>query len=297
MATQAYTYDDKANREDLLDLITNLDFKETQLFSGLGTASASAIQHEWLKDTLDTPAANALVEGADISARTLTNPTRLRNYTQIVGKNYNISGTERAVNTAGFADRLAYEATKAMKAWKQDVEFALMRGTLVCGSGSAARSMLGVKGWLSNVTSQSGISLTETMLNDYLQLVWDDGTEVNAVYAPMYLKRKISGYNANSKLTVNIDAADKRLVNAVDIYNADAAKEVKLFAHRFVTVSGDTNHDLVGINEDMFKIAWLRKPVTTPLAKTGDADKEQLIGEMTLECYHENAGFKAVALL
>ena len=44
----SYTYDDKANREDLLDLITNLDFKETQLFSGLGTSTASAIQHEWL---------------------------------------------------------------------------------------------------------------------------------------------------------------------------------------------------------------------------------------------------------
>lgn len=48
MATKAYTYDDAANREDLLDLITNLDFKENQLFSGLGMSSASAIQHEWL---------------------------------------------------------------------------------------------------------------------------------------------------------------------------------------------------------------------------------------------------------
>ena len=294
MATVAFTYDDNANREDLLDLITNLDFKETQLFSGLGMSTASAIQHEWLKDTLKTPAANAAVEGADATSKTITNPTRLRNYAQIIENTYQISETERAVNTAGFADRKAYETTKAMKEWKQDTEFALMRGTLVCGNNTTARSMLGVKGWLSNVTSQSGTSLTESMLNDYLQLVWDDGTEVNAIYAPMYMKRKISAFTAGT--TKNLDAVDRRLVNAVDVYQADAAQNVKLFAHRYVTVSGDTNYDLVGINEDMFKIAWLRKPVDTVLAKTGDSCKSQLIGELTTECYHENAGFKAEKL-
>jgi hypothetical protein len=295
MATVAYTYDDKANREDLLDLITNLDFKETQLFSGLGTSAANGVSHQWLKDTLKAPAANAKVEGADASSKTITNPTRLTNYCQIVDNTYQVSETERAVDSAGFADRKAYEATKAMKEWKQDVEFALMRGTLVCGNNSVARSMLGIKGWLSNVTANSGVSLTESKLNDMLQMVWDDGTEVNAIYAPMYLKRKISGFTASS--TKNVDAMDRRLVNAVDIYQADAAQNVKLFAHRFVTVSGDTNYDLVGINEDMFKVAWLRKPKDIELAKTGDSVKSQLIGEGTLECYHENAGFKLQAIL
>lgn len=191
---------------------------------------------------------------------------------------------------------MAYEATKAMKSFKQDVEFALMRGTLVCGSGSTARSMLGIKGWLSNVTNASATSLTETMFNDYLQQVWEDGTEVNAVYAPIYLKRKISAFTANG-VTKNMSADDRRLVAAVDVYQADAAQNVKLFAHRYVTYSGDTNYDLVGINEDMFKIAWLRKPKTSPLAKNGDSDREQLIGEVTLECYHEDAGFKTENLL
>ena len=74
---------------------------------------------------------------------------------------------------------------------------------------------------------------------------------------------------------------------------ADAAKLVKLFAHRYVTVSGDTNYDLVGLNEDLFKIAYLRKPFTQELAKTGDADKGEVLCEMTLENLHYNAGFWA----
>ena len=134
------------------------------------------------------------------------------------------------------------------------------------------------------------------MLNDYLQNVWDKGVEVNAIYAPMTLKRRISSFTAGT--TKNVDASDKRLVNAVDIYQADAAKNVKLFAHRFVTVAGtDTNNNLVGLNEDYFKVAYLRSPKNVPLAKVGDSSRAMIIGEMTLEFKHPDAGFSAVNLL
>lgn len=284
-----YTYDDGAIREDLLDVITNLDYKEYQLVSGLGTSKADHILHQWMTDTLKAVAVNAATEGAAASFAARTNPQRLTNYTQIVKIDYSVSDTDRSTNTAGFNDRYSYEMTKAMKEFKQDLEFAIMRGSLVTGSGSAGRNMKGIKNFLVNASSYSGTSLTEVLLNDYLQTVWDNGTEVNALYAPMYMKRKISAFTGGA--TKNVQADDKRLVNAVDVYQADAAQNVKLFAHRFVTVSGDTNYDLVGINEDMFKIAWLREPKNVELAKVGDSTDAQFIGEATLECLHTSAGF------
>lgn len=254
----AYTYDDKAIREDLLNVLTNLTPTETQLISGLGTGSAAQILHEWLTDTLGSVKDNAYQEGVDASYPALTNPERLFNYTQIFRQGYQVSDTERSANTAAFNDRYSYEGTKALKMLKNDMEYAAMRGSLACGTGSAARRLKGVKNFLSLVTSQSGISLTEKILNDYFEDVWDNGTEVNAVYGPMYIKRKIGGFTGGA--TKNIQAADRRLVNVVDIYEADAATMVKLFAHRYVTVSGDTNYDIVGLNEDLWKIAYLRKP-------------------------------------
>lgn len=295
-----YTYDDNSRREDLLDIITNLDFKENQLVSGLGTSVSKDIIHQWLTDTLKTPGSNFYVESVDASYPGRTNPARLINYNQIVRIGFQISDSERAVNNAGFNDRYAYETQKALKEWKQDLEFALMRGSLICGSGSAARQLKGIKNWVSIVCSSSGTSLSESALNDFLQFVWNNGTEVNAIYAPMYLKRKISGFTSGS--TKFTEVVDRRLINAIDVYEADAAKMVKLFAHRFVTVSGDfsagaNNSDLVGINEDFFKIAYFRKPFVRELAKTGDATNGEVVGEQTMECMHQGAGFLLQAIL
>lgn len=295
MAT-AYVYDDGALREDLLNVLTNLSPKQTQLVTGLGTAKADSIRHEWLIDTLGAVKANAYVEGVDASYSTATNPTRLYNYTQIFREGYDVTDTERAVNTAAFNDRFAYEATKAMTEIKNDMEYAIMRGSLASGTGSAARYMRGIKMSVSLVTSQSGVSLSEAILNDYFQNVWDNtSSEVNAVFGSMYIKRKISGFTAGT--TKNLDANDKRLVNAVDVYQGDAATNVKLFAHRYVTVANDTNYDVVAINEDMFKIAYLRKPFTRELAKTGDSTKGEVVTELTLENLHYNAGVWAKAHL
>lgn len=289
-----YTYDDNSRREDLLDVITNLDYKENQLVSGLGTSTAKDILHQWLTDTLKTPGSNFYVESVDASYPATTNPVRLTNYCQIVRNAIQVSDTERSMNNAAFNDRYAYEVQKKLKEYKQDLEYALMRGSLVCGSGSAARQLKGIKNWVSISCSSSGTSLSENALNDFLQFVWNNGTEVNALFAPMYLKRKISGFTSGT--TKYTDVTDRRLINAVDVYQADAARMVKLFAHRFVTVSGDygagtNNSDLVGINEDFFRVAYLRKPMVRELAKTGDATNGEVVGEQTLECLHQGSGF------
>lgn len=293
----AYDSTGGALKEDLLDLLTNLSPREFQLVSGLGTTTASSIRHEYLIDTLTAVKDNAQLEGAAITYHNVTNPTRLANYTQVFKQGYKVSGTERACDEAGFSDRYSYEKTKALAMIKNDMEYALMRGSMVSGSGTGARKLCGVKASLSLITAQSGTSMTEAMLNSYLQLVWDNtNVEVDAIYCDMYMKRKISGFTAG--LTKNISADDKRLINSINVYEADAAKLVKIFAHRYVTISTDTNHDLLGINEDKFKVAYLRKPFDKEADGTGDDfSGGNIIAELTLEALHYNAGVWASELL
>jgi len=293
MAPINWSYDSGAMREDLLDVLRNLTPTDYQLITGLGTSTASQIRHETLIKTLNAVKTNAMIEGADATYFALTNPTRLANYTQIFTQGYQVTDTERAVNSAAFNDRFSLEATDAMRMIKADMEYAVMRGSLVSGSGTAARQLRGVKNSLSLVTNQSGISLTEKILNDYFNWVWDNGTEVNAVYAPMYIKRKIAAFTGGSTVK-NSEVTDRRLINSVDVYEADAAKMVKLFAHRYVTISSDTNYDIVGLNEDLWKIAYLRKPAITAMPKTGDSTKGNIVAEATLESQHYNGGFYGI---
>jgi hypothetical protein len=296
----AVTYDDNAMREDLLSILQNISPTETQLVSGLGTSQATNIYHSTLVDTLSAVKANAQIEGSAATFNQLTNPSRVSNFCQIFKQGFRVSDTERAVNTAAFNDRYQYEATKALKLIKNDMEYALMRGSLATGNGSnGARQLNGLKNSLSLITSQSGVSLSEKILNDLFQLVWDNtGIQVNAVYGDMYIKRKISGFTAGATKYFTQD--DRRLINAIDVYQADAASMVKLFPHRYVNTGtgiGDLNHDVVAINEDFFKIAYLRKPVVEQLAKVGDSTDGQVVVEATLEPQHYNAGTWSASML
>jgi len=291
-----FSYDDQSMREDLLAILQNLSPTENQLVSGLGTSAATSIRHETLIDTLSAVKDNSHPEGAAATFNAVTSPARLANYCQIFKQGFRVSDTERAVNTAAFNDRYQYEATKALKMIKNDMEYALMRGSYATGTGSAARQLRGVKLSCSLVTNQSGTSLSETILNDIFQMMWTNtGIQVNAVYGSMYLKRKISAFSANATKYFTQD--DRRLINAIDVYQADAASMVKLFAHRYVTVSGDTNYDLVALNEDFWKVAYLRKPTVIQTAKVGDSTDGQVTVEATLENQHPQAGVYSIAHL
>jgi len=287
--------DNKAVREDLYGVITNISPTETQLLSGLARTDATAVNHEWPVDVLKTPGYNAQIEGADAAFTARVAPTRKNNLCQILEVSFNVSATADASNTAGMAKQYAYEMDKAMKEWSNDAEFALMRSTVISTSGSALRSMTSLKASITtNATSQSGVSLSENTLNDYLGTAWDQGGNPDEVYVGKTLKRRISGFTAGN--TKFVDSTDKRLVNAVDVYESDFGI-IKLFKHRYITQSGDNNLDIVGIQSDKFRVATLRSPQHVSLAKTGDSTKGMIVGELTLEFLAENSSFKGTAHL
>jgi hypothetical protein len=309
MATNGvnFTYPDAARRESLLDIVVNIDPTEHQLVSGLQRSSATNTLHEWVEDTLESVGANAQFEGGDAPTDVAANPVRKQNVTQIFAKTAVVTNTELAVNRVG-GNRMAQEITKKIKALKNDIEFALVRGSIASGVASnagagSARQLQGIKNWFTgtattNTSNFSGATLTETVLNDMFETVWNNSSkQVDAVYTTMKGKRRISGFTAGS--TKNVDASDKRLVNAVDVYQSDAASMVKLFAHRYVTISGDyvttatPGFDVLALNEGSWAVAYLsgREPKTVDLAKTGDAEKKEIVTELTLEARGARANY------
>lgn len=290
---QQFVRDDASVKESVLDMITQSDPTENYFLSNLQRARGNDEFHLVPHDTLRTPALRAGVEGADPTYDG-NNPTTTLNMMHIIEVGFEVTDSEAAVDRYGSPeDRLAYEADKALKDWGNFAEFALVRSTIVTGNNSTARQMAGLKTSLSILTSQSGVSLNETHLTDYLRSVWAQGANVDMIAAPMVIKQRISSFTGNGG-TKFYNQEDKRLITAVDVYESDASsKPIKLVAHRYVTVSGDVNNDIIGLEMSHFATAWLREPKIRSLAKTGDAEKRQTVGEFTLEARNPEAGFLA----
>lgn len=294
--TSNFTYDDRAIREDLLDLITNIDPEEDQLYVGLAKHKATQPYHQWLTDTLSPVALVAKVEGFDPSFAARTNPTRSANYTQIISAEFQITDSERNSNTAGFKDRYTYEMEKAMLEWRRNAEFSIMRSSLISGTGSAARQLAGVKAQIVTLaTAQSGVSLSENILNSYLQNAWNQGGNVDMVLVGGTLKRRISQFtNTNTRF---VDATTSNVNNTINVYDSDFGR-VEIHKHRYVTIqAADTNLDIIGLQKDKWAVAHLDEPHYQEIPRTGYSSKGMIVGELTLEALAENSSFKGTAHL
>jgi hypothetical protein len=287
--TANFTYDDKAIREDLLDLIVNIDPEEDQLYVGLAKHKASQPFHQWLTDTLAPVGTVAKTEGFDPSFAARTNPARSANMTQIISAEFQVTDSERNSNTAGFKDRYTYEMQKAMLEWRRYAEYAILRGSLISGTGSAARQMAGVKAQITTLsTSQSGVSLSETILNNYLQNAWTQGGNVDMVLVGGTLKRRISGFtNTNTRF---VDASASNVNNTINVYDSDFGR-VEIHKHRYVTVSGDQGNDVIGLQKDKWAIAHLDEPHYQEIPRTGYSSKGMIVGELTTEGLAQNSSF------
>jgi hypothetical protein len=294
MAFGLMTYQDAARREDLIDVIGDVSPDDNPLTTMLGTSTAKGTYHEWLEDYIARPTSVASsAEGATTTYSDLTQPSRRGNFTHIISQSFRVTGTERAVSVAGMGDPFAYQKAKALRTWKNKFEFNLLRATNASGSSGVARTMAGVQAVITtHVTArQSGTSLAEDMFNEAFQDVWADvGNEYvpDLVLVPGGLKRKISSFTAGS--TRYVQAEDKRLTRPVMVYESDFGVH-RIMAHKDVLNSAGTTH-MLGLKEDKWRIAYLRKPVAEDRPKDGDYDSGEIIGEGTLEYLAERANFK-----
>ena len=279
------TYSAVGNREDVSDIITNITPTETPLYSMFGKTKAKSTYHEWLEDELNAPGSNAQVEGADYPTDSSTTRTRKGNYTQIFAKTAKVTATQEVVAKYGIKSELAYQIANRMKEIAKDVEYAIINNTSkAAGDASTARQMGGILAFVTtNVDDNGGTprDLTEDLLNDGIQSAWQAGGDPNVVVVCGKHKRTISGFTAGA--TKYLEAEDKRLVAAVDVYESDFGV-VRIIPHRYMLT--DT---LFILDTNYWKTAYLRPFKVKDIPATGDYKAKVIVGELTLEARAEKA--------
>jgi hypothetical protein len=291
-------------REDLIDVIYDISPTETPIMSTLARTKATAVFHEWQTDSLAAAtAANAAVEGADGVSATISPTVRLGNYTQIVQKVVQTSGTLEAVNKAGRRSERAYQLARASSELKRDMETIITANQgRDAGSSTSARKLGAILSWLKTNTSKGtsgtdpttiGVStrsdgatrtFTEQLLKDEVAAAFDSGGNPSMLVVGSGLKQKVSSF-AGIAAQRYMAPGDQptTIIGAADVYMSDFGT-LSVVPDRFMRT-----RDALLLDPEYAALSYLRPFQTNDLAKTGDSEKTQLLCEFTLEMRNEAA--------
>ena len=289
-------------REDLTDAIYNISPKETPFMSSIARVSGEATRHEWQTDSLAAASgSNAQIEGDDATFATLSPTTRVSNIMQISRKAIVVSGTSRAVNTAGRSDEFEYQAAKAAAEIKRDMETILLSNQdSTVGTVTTARKLGGLEAWFTSNVSRGGggasggfsngivaaatdasaggvRSFTEALLKTVISSCWSAGGMPDTVMVGPFNKQAASTFaGIATQYRENKGVKQATILAAADVYVSDFG-ELKIVPNRF-----QRDRSALVLEMDKWAVGYLRPFKTEKLAKTGDADKAMMTVEYTL---------------
>jgi hypothetical protein len=307
MATPAGTftvYTAKGNREDLTDVIYNIDPTETPFITNVERIGQKAVLHEWQTQALGTvDLTNAQLEGDDVTTVAVTPTVRLGNYCQISRKMGRVSGTQRVVDHAGRDDELDYQKLLKGKELKRDMEAILTGANQAKAAGTdaaTARKVAGLLSWMKTNVSHVGTNpaaadgtgirvdgtaraYTEPLLQAVLKMCYDSGGEPNMIMLGSLNKQKMSAFTGRAQ--AQEQAVTKKITAAVNTYEGDFGTQ-KVVPNRFQRAS-----DVWVLQTNMWAVSYLpgRRMVSEDLAKTGDNQGFFILSEYSLEARNEKS--------
>ena len=298
------TYDSIGEREDLADVIYNVDPTDTPFISTIATVKATAVNHEWQTQALRAAVTtNAVLEGSDAVINSRTATVRLGNICQIMDETASVTGTQQVVKKAGRDDEMDYQLILAGKELKRDMEAtALTNQAKATGDNTTARTMASVLSWIgtnddfgggsgASPTSLDGTAartdgtqraFTEAQLKTVLNLIWGNGGDPETIMLGGFNKQVMSGFVGRG--TPTEDTKAKKIIAAVDVYESDFGT-LRIVPNR----NNPRTRDALIFQMNMWAKATLRNMKTIDLAVTGDNRKKQIVTEWTLESRNEKA--------
>ena len=291
--------------EDVEGVIQNITPHKTPFIASIGRVDVDNILHEWLEDELKKPSGdNRVVEGADAEATERQVPQRLSNYTQIIDDTFKVSGTQDKVNTIGRTKTSTYQLEKSLKYLNTELEYqALNNSTKDGGDAATERKMMGLDGFVTtndfSLTPDPANVLSEEILMDMSPAIFEScEDDAHILLVSSATAKVIAGWDQNSRITVNTNASEKKLIMAVMVLETPFGT-IRIVLERYITLNIDSGNYYDGAylyEASKQKIGWLRNWKTDKLAKTGDAQKYQTVGEMTFVTHSEKAAAKCKGL-
>lgn len=288
-------------REQLSNVVANIDPTQTPFLTNAKVGKAKNTYFEWQKDSLAAAVStNQQLEGDVIATHTAVVPTvRTGNYVEIARKDYVLSETVKAVESAGGVNSPGYVAAKLGKEIKRDMETSLLANKgAVAGNTSTARKSAGLQAFIrTNYNKEAtGVipdayttaptdtwdagnarAFDEVQVKDVLQQCYNNGANTSTIMVGAFNKQAFSGFDGIIELMANQGKGQATIVGAANSYVSDFGT-LSVVPNRF-----QPQDVAFFIDWSMVQVNYLRPYKMTDLAKTGDHERKLMTVEYGLQ--------------
>ena len=285
--------------ESLADVCTILDSFQTPFFSTAPKTRASDAVHSWTVDTLLGATTALSYDGSAFNADyagTMTNPSRLTNAVITFVQGVEVGDQARAINPAGIRDYYDHQVMKAFKQLARNYEawnFATGASASATAGSTVSPSAKGLASGFALIASAAAVCAVG--LGDIVRMseaLFNAGAEPDSMWFAPAQKRQfvtaVSGTGVNSR---NIAAADKSIIQNVDVYESPFNQLYAVITDRFIptATAAATGYGYFIGDRSMAKIAFLRPPQHKPMGKGGDSTRGLVLMDCTLQLDHPSA--------
>jgi hypothetical protein len=287
--------DEVVDLRNEIALVSPTDTPLTTLLMGRGAVvPATDITVTWREKQLNSTRGTLKKEGADAGDAIISSRSSLSNICQIIEKVTKVSGTAQALNPKGIGNSFNAEVGDRLIEVKRDLEWYFLNGTKTLEADTTPRQMAGLVNLVNsnNVIDATDKDVTEDMLLDMLQKMWEKG--------------------AHGEYFTFVNASVKRIINALGKSGTnfrmieDATGVGKVFGvtfNKFESDFGTLNmvldrhmdaSTLLAVDLDEVQIAELRGTFYEDLPKAGDYQKGHILNESTIKLLNSCAGAKVI---
>ena len=266
------------NREDLLDVLTVVDAKNTPISSSIAKTGADITNpavYSYLADSYNNPSTDGVVDSADVSefSDATANRVLLSARAQKMRRTVRVSDFQANLSDVAAIGRkkeFARATAKALTELKRDIEATISSDNdSVEGSGSVAYKTRGLGEWIkataqsdlpvpasqrtpsASITSTATTSLTESNLQNVLQSIYEQtGSQDRLILvAGPSLKKAITNFTRftvnstsnvfNLRQTAQAASSDK-LVSNISFYEGDFST-VEIVTSLFLAANASTD--------------------------------------------------------
>jgi hypothetical protein len=308
-------------REDVMNRIFDISRIPLPFTDMVGSDTHKNEYTEWTLDVLATPdVTNAVVDGSDASGNNTVLGNRVGNHSQISQKVVRVSFRADASDVIGRTKETSYQVMRRQQELRRDVDAICLQNqaSVSDDGGSTAGKVGGLPTWLSShnyggtaggFSGSTGLTvariptaaraLTETLVRDAVQAVYQDGGDPTVMMSIPGVIRKFSEYLFTSSARVATLMSDQgksseqaTALGSVNVFVTDFGT-LKLVPNRLQqkhTDSGSTSvADVFILDPSYLSISYLKGYRTEDLAKTGLAENKQMSVDWTLKVLTEKS--------